>query len=256
MIKVSTLVIFFLFCSVFLQAQVIENKQDSISTHRSSGQKAYKAAGIIIPTGMIAYGCISLGDNKIRQLDFDTRDKLLEENYIIHLKADDYVQYFPAAFAFGLKAVGVENKNKWSDMAILGGLSFLTNAGIVHVAKYSVGRPRPDNGALNSFPSGHTSTAFVAAEFLHQEFRDNSIWISIGGYSVATAVGVSRVFRNRHWVSDVVAGAGIGVLSTKAVYWAYPYIKKPFTGKNKNVETVVFPTYNNGNFGLAFYGTF
>jgi membrane-associated phospholipid phosphatase len=64
----------------------------------------------------------------------------------------------------------------------------------------------------------------MAAEFLHQEYGDKSLWISTADYGMATLVGVSRVYRNRHWVSDVVAGAGVGILSTKIIYWLYPSI--------------------------------
>ena len=58
-------------------------------------------------------------------------------------------------------------------------------------------------------------------------------------------IGLSRIFNDRHWVSDVVAGGGIGILSTKAVYGVYPYLKKCVLK-----EALVFPTYQNGNLGV------
>ncbi len=86
--------------------------------------------------------------------------------------------------------------------ALSGGLTF----GVVKATKTITGRERPDGSANNSFPSRHSATAFSAAEFLHQEFGYHSIWISIGGYTVATMVGASRIFNDKHWLSDVVAG--------------------------------------------------
>ena len=121
--------------------------------------------------------------------------------------------------------------------------------GAVTPTKKLTHRTRPDSSTDNSFPSGHTATAFVAAEFLHQEYGEKSVWISVGGYTMATLIGVSRVFNNRHWVSDVVAGGGIGILSTKAVYWLYPHLRKIVVKDN---TAVLFPTYQNGNFGVYF----
>ncbi len=143
-------------------------------------------------------------------------------------------------------------------MAIIYALSNVLNTGIVYTAKNIIGRERPDISDNQSFPSMHTSTAFVAAEFLHQEYKDKSIWISIGGYAMASFVGVARVYNNEHWLSDVVTGAGIGILSTKAIYWAYPYIQKVFGSKNaKNTtQKLFFPSYNQQCLSLNFSYTF
>ena len=83
---------------------------------------------------------------------------------------------------------------------------------------------RPDGSSNNSFPSGHTATAFAGAEFLWQEYKDVNIWYGITGYAVATGTGIFRIYNARHWLSDVVMGAGIGILTTKIAYWIFPYI--------------------------------
>ena len=79
------------------------------------------------------------------------------------------------------------------------------------------------DGSGRAFPSGHTATAFVAAEFIQQEFKDASPWYGFAGYTVATATGTLRMLKNAHWFSDVVAGAGVGILTTKLTYLAYPF---------------------------------
>jgi membrane-associated phospholipid phosphatase len=95
---------------------------------------------------------------------------------------------------------------------------------------------RPDGSSNNSFPSGHTANAFMGAEFLYQEYKDVSPWYGIAGYVVATGTGLFRMYNNRHWFSDVVAGAGFGILSTKVAYWIYPWMKeKIFKEKTKNI---------------------
>ena len=77
------------------------------------------------------------------------------------------------------------------------------------------------------------------------EYRDTS-WISVGGYLCATATGIFRVTNNRHWVSDVLIGAGIGIASVKVVYLTHRY------RWGKMSTAVVVPTiYQNGG-GVAF----
>ena len=78
---------------------------------------------------------------------------------------------------------------------------------------------RPDGSGYTSFPSGHTAEAFASAEFMRQEYKDVSPWYGIAGYAVATTTGILRLYNNKHWVRDVVAGAGFGILSTKLAYW-------------------------------------
>ena len=101
------------------------------------------------------------------------------------------------------------------------------------VIKGSTGRARPRefpddpdmyypgqgffNNSLASFPSGHTSAAFAGATVLAMELSkahpSHSKWITFGMYGAATAIGLSRMYENEHWASDVFAGAAVGTLS-------------------------------------------
>ncbi|MCX6307702.1 MAG: phosphatase PAP2 family protein, partial [Bacteroidia bacterium] len=81
-------------------------------------------------------------------------------------------------------------------------------------------RPAPST-ERSSFPSQHTSEAFVAATFLHREFGHISPWISVAGYTTAAWVGYARIARNRHFLPDVLMGAAVGTLATNATYWMY-----------------------------------
>ena len=194
---------------------------DSIPSNRTG-----KILEIAIPSAMITYGAISLGNNSIRELDISVRDHLIEKNALWNHGWDSYTLFAPAVAAFGMKLCGVESTHKTTDMLILYTLSNVLNSGIVEGSKRIIGRERPDCSDYFSFPSGHTSRAFVAAEFLHQEYKNQSAWISVGGYAVASFIAVARVYNNKHYISDVITGAGIGILSTKIVYWTYPHLQK------------------------------
>jgi membrane-associated phospholipid phosphatase len=252
-LKVFTVIIAWIISQSALYGQV-----DSIP--KKQNLKTSEIVGIAVPSAMIVYGLISLGDNGVRQIDFNVHNSLEQNNRFWHIQIEDYIQFAPAVAAYALKFCKVNNTYNLLNMTILYGLSNLVAGGITECGKYVVGRERPDNSDHFSFPSGHSETAFVAAEFLHQEFKDQSIWISVGGYAAATFVGVARVYNNKHWVSDVVTGAGIGILSTKAVYWVYPYLQKiykeKFGKKDKPINAFVFPEYSNGCPGLALSYTF
>lgn len=107
--------------------------------------------------------------------------------------------------------------------------------------------PRPDTGQPTSMPSGHTAQAFAAATFMAREYGHRSVWYSIGAYSAATGVGVMRILNDRHWVSDVLVGAGVGILSTNLAYLTHHYRwgQKSY----HHGSTVVFPSYD-GRAGL------
>ena len=136
-----------------------------------------------------------------------------------HRGFDDYLQYVPAAAMIGLKACGVQGRSSWGRMLVSDAFSAGLMAIAVNSLKYSCRVMRPDGSTRNSFPSGHTATAFMMATMLHKEYGRRSPWYSIGGYTLATATGVGRMLNNRHWMSDVMVGAGIGILATELGYW-------------------------------------
>lgn len=158
----------------------------------------------------------------------DGRFRGLRNDYIPDFKksADDYLQYSPLAVMVGLKAFGVEGRSSWGRMAVSDAFSAALTAGIVGTLKNTTNVTRPDGSNNKSFPSGHTATAFMAATMLTKEYGDLSPWVGIGAYSVAAATGLMRVANNKHWLSDVLTGAGVGILATEAGYWITDLIFK------------------------------
>jgi membrane-associated phospholipid phosphatase len=104
--------------------------------------------------------------------------------------------------------------------------------------KSAIGRRRPDvapNTAFsfrpfafkgNSFPSGHATVAFALATSLSAETKDH--WTDALFYSAATLTGYSRINDDRHWLSDIVFGAGLGIISARLVHrWHRPFVVTP-----------------------------
>ena len=187
---------------------------------------------LIIPVVFIGYGVASLKINALRQLNRSTRYEILEDKPD-RLKLDNYTQYIPAALVYGLNTAGIKGKHNLRDRTIIYITSQLISTGFVLPLKYTAKEERPDGSNNLSFPSGHTATAFSSAQFMFREYKESNFWLSISGYSFAVFTGVYRTINNKHWVGDVVAGAGFGILSTELSYWLYPRINSIFAGSNK-----------------------
>lgn len=129
------------------------------------------------------------------------------------------LQLSPGILLYALKATGLESRSDWPRMITADIASGAILLSIVQAAKYTFKRERPDGRAFNSYPSGHTATAFMFAQMLHKEYGETvSPWISVAGYGMAATTGIFRVISNRHWCSDVLAGAALGIFSTELAY--------------------------------------
>ncbi|WP_418210585.1 phosphatase PAP2 family protein [Bacteroides zhangwenhongii] len=140
--------------------------------------------------------------------------------------ADDYLQYAPAVVMLGMKALGVKGRSSWGRMLVSDAFSALLMGGVVNTLKRTTNVERPDGSNRHSFPSGHTATAFMTATMFNKEYGHKSPWIGVGAYGMATATGLMRMANNKHWLSDVLTGAGIGILSTEIGYYLADLIFK------------------------------
>jgi len=132
------------------------------------------------------------------------------------LRFDDYIQYVPITMDLGLGLLGVPAKHGFVDRLVEGSLSCLMLGAVSGLMKEVIDSPRPGGGKHNSFPSGHTDWVFVGATLVRLEYGWG--W-GAGAYAIATTVAVMRNYNNRHWLSDCVCGAGLGILAAHAGRW-------------------------------------
>ncbi|MBQ6965955.1 MAG: phosphatase PAP2 family protein [Bacteroidaceae bacterium] len=118
-----------------------------------------------------------------------------------------------------LKAAGVKSRSKLERMLTANAMAFGISFGVSEALKHSVSETRPDLSNNHSFPSGHASFAFVSATILSREYGYISPWITMGSYVTAAGTELLRVKHNKHWMSDLYMGAGIGVMSTNLAYF-------------------------------------
>jgi membrane-associated phospholipid phosphatase len=205
------------------------------STRSVPGERKFVRT-LIAPAVLVTAGIISFGRKQA------VRDKRNESFPHFHTHADNFLQYAPLAAVYGMNAAGIQGKNDLANRTVLLIKSELLMTVLVQSLKYASHIQRPDSSDFHSFPSGHTAQAFAAATFLQKEYGHISIWYSIGGYTIAGGVGVLRMLNNKHWLPDVLVGAGIGILSTNLVYLTHQYR----WGKKKKTQAFILPTYSSG----------
>jgi hypothetical protein len=224
-------------------AQQIKNSSDSLSGGTAK-HTLTKCKTVVLsytaPVLLTTYGILAIGPSSTLYDRFDAKRDIQKSFPGFHNSTDDYMQFVPAATVFTLSLSGVKGKHSTVEQLILYVSSFALSEGIATGLKYSTHMLRPDNSAHNSFPSGHTTSAFTGAEVLNQEYGGKSVFYSIFGYTTASATGFMRLMNNRHWMSDVLVGAGLGMLSTKAVYAVYPALKKRCM-RHKETDAYVKP---------------
>jgi membrane-associated phospholipid phosphatase len=209
------------FFSVYITLSIIfgsiclaNNTQDSIPPAKTNTFRNSQAVQIsIVPAALFIGSAIAWGERaEIRKL---------RNRYIPSFRHhyDDYLQYVPALTVFGLNAAGVKGKNTVRRAFVSYAFSAAIMGTIVNTVKYTAKVERPDGSTRNSFPSGHTANSFMNATFVHKEYGQyRHPLYSVAAYTAATATAIGRQLNNRHWISDVLAGAGIGILSTELGY--------------------------------------
>ena len=197
-------------------------------------KKAKAQAEYIIPTTLISYGVLAQFVPALDDFDLSIREGFSSFNQN-KCKIDDYIQYLPT-FAFaGLGTLGVETDYRFVDRLCVGAIAYTLVGATVLTTKQLTGIERPDGSANNSFPSGHTAFSFVGADLVYMAYKDSSPIYGIAAYACATTVGFLRMYNNRHWFSDVVCGAGVGILASRLSFLAFDKIKQCI-GNRKNKD--------------------
>lgn len=197
----------------------------------------------IVPVSLIGAGMFMKLHNTPLN-DLSVKNSVTTNYPGFHTSVDDYLRFASIPFLYGLDWVGVEAKtdvkNRTAILFKAEVIMFITTT----LMKNTTHVIRPDGDGDKSFPSGHTAQAFLGAVMIQREYGHKSIWYPIGAYTVATSVGVLRVMNNRHYTSDVLVGAGIGMLSAHIAYWTHRY--------KWNKKVVVMPMYSNRAAGIYF----
>jgi membrane-associated phospholipid phosphatase len=220
--------------------------QTTQTTKQDSTKFVSIAKKNIVPVTLIGLGILTNNTDFEKHLQTDLRNKVGNE---YELKIDNYLQYVPAIELVTADLLGIKAKNHWFDQTKYLLISQLISSSITHSLKMITDKERP-NGSPFAFPSGHTTFAFTNAGVLYREFEKSSPVLAYSGYAFATTTGVFRMINNKHWASDVLVGAGIGIITTELVYHFEPL--KNFNPFAKSKNLTLFPQVGNDSFNIYF----
>lgn len=210
---------------------------------------------LLAPAALVSYGIAAQYAKPLKKLNNEAQ--LSATKYVTkRIPADDYIQFAPALGVYAFDLMGVKAKHNFRDRTILMVTSNLLMCATVQTMKHTTKVVRPDGSNIQSFPSGHTATAFVSAHILFKEYKDVNFGLGISGYIIATATGTLRIMNNKHWVSDVVAGAGIGILSAEVAYMLLPSIQRMFRIEEASKNLIIAPIVSRQQYGIGVSYTF
>lgn len=225
---------------------------------RCIGDYKFKWRQTILPVSLIGAGTVALAPGFVRNGSRKVTNRVVDmRGSSRRLEFDDYVQYLPVAGSLMLGCTGIKARHSFRERAFIVATSYATLAVLTNIPKICVDEKRPQFNAHNSFPSGHTATAFMGAELVRIEYGG---WYGVGAYTIATGVGFMRMYNGRHWFHDVVAGAGIGILSARVGEWSNQLWQKVFQKRGKRENSLVFTPVaapvDGGYYGFTVGGCF
>ena len=221
------LLILFIFCShpIFGQNTKQKNAVADTAINKEKHGQYFKPVTLIVPGTFAVYVALKPAISGIRNLDNDIMAQMKNNHPNFHTHADDYLMWEPSASLYVMDAFKVKTKHTFKEHLLLDAGSIVITGGIGYVMRQVSGHISAYNSQGTEFPSGHTANAFRGAEIIHQELKDDHKLLSYSGYLVATSVGVLRIYNKDHLLTEVLAGAALGMLSTKLTYWIFDKVK-------------------------------
>lgn len=229
----------------------LEDYVPQLMAKDSTNNYNFRLKHIAAPVTLIGVGAILLSTPLIKGSRCVTNEILSWRGNKRRKSVDDYLQYLPVVSQYLLGCTGVKARHNLRDRTLITATSYATLALLTNVPKLLIDSKRPQFAGHNSFPSGHTATVFMGAELMRIEY---GTWYGVGAYTVATCVGFMRMYNGRHWLHDVLAGAGVGILSARVGEWSCALWQKLWPHNPKLRYWSLVPTYvphNKGSYGFA-----
>ncbi|NML64429.1 phosphatase PAP2 family protein [Hymenobacter sp. RP-2-7] len=203
---------------------------------------------LIVPTVLIGYGAYTVGGNRGFYTNQEAQCDVHRLFPSSQTRVADLLIFAPYLELGATALLGVQGRNDRVNVLLVIAKSEAIMLGSTFLVKSLTHEQRPDGSDNLSFPSGHTAQAFLAASIVHTELRDKSQWYGIGAYTIATSVGVLRMVVDKHWQSDVVAGAGFGILSAHLAYLTH---RNRWGRKPIGRDLGIIPTFYGNTPGLC-----
>lgn len=236
--------------SSFSQAQE-KTRPDTLQ--QASNGLQFIPQQLILPASLITVSALGIKGGPLEKLNTHTREWISGFNSS-QIRIDDYLRFIPSAAHLGLGCLQEKAKHSFKERLLISATAHVAMAIMTQSTKMIVREQRPDASENNSFPSGHTALTFTGAELVRLEYGTG---YGIAAYTIACGVAFLRLYNDSHWLNDVIAGAGIGILSARIGYWLLPLNRKIFRLNPKDkAHVIAAPYYTRGQGGIAMTITF
>lgn len=239
--KKLTLILCFFACVGQLAAQ-----HDTVFVQPKTTNNIVRFA---VPAALIGYGVVTRVSTPLQNFDHRIDAKLNTHYHSYHF--DNYTLFAPYIAIYGLDWCGVRAKHSFWERSFVAGAAGVATIAAVTVTKHLTHVQRPDKSNCHSFPSGHTAIAFAGAHILFREYQDISPWIGVAGYTVAATTGAMRMVNHKHWLSDVVTGAGVGILAAELSYQLLPVWNRLFNLQSRQTSFTIAPLLSPDYYGIG-----
>lgn len=209
----------------------------------ATAQEHFRPQQLIVPGALLAVGAFGVENGWFGKVNRKVNEGMQDLSGGRSFGLDDYLRFAPLVGTALLYKAGVPCAYTLDERLAARATSYMAYFALVGGLKQVVRETRPDGSDSQSFPSGHTTVAFMGAEQIRMEYGG---WYGVGAYAMATGVAFLRMYNQKHWLNDVVAGAGAGILCARVGYWLLPYERKLFKLKTNQVGSslVVLPTFD------------
>jgi membrane-associated phospholipid phosphatase len=223
-------------CAQLNQSVTKSALDTSITRNKEDQNQYFKTGSLIVPGTFMLYVALKPAVSGIRHLDNNIMASVEKKYSNFHTNAADYIMWTPSASIYALDVFKVKTQHNFREHIILDAGSIIITGGIGYVMREIARQIKAYNTKGTEFPSGHTANAFRGAEIVHQELKkSHPVW-SYSGYVIAASVGLLRIYDKDHLLTEVLAGASLGILSTKLTYWIFDKVKYSKKGKLVNIN--------------------
>ncbi len=246
--RARLLAILLIFSSLLAHAEgapiISESPASALVASDSTSSVAYRfrPKQLILPGALIAAGTFGVTNGWMRKMQHKLDQGLTATKGSHKFRADNYLQLLPTVAYLGMGYLGLPARHNIKGRLLAGATATVITLAITEPLKHWVKEERPDKSDRYSFPSGHTAISFMGAELIRLEYDNDAV--TFGAYVVAAGTGLLRLYNRRHWACDLMAGAGVGILSARAAYWLLPVYDRIFSTKSSKKAVALMPGYS------------
>ncbi|NRS87237.1 membrane-associated phospholipid phosphatase [Flavobacterium sp. 7E] len=221
---------------ILMIPQMYGQNVDSLAVSKKLSYKQF-----IVPAAFITAGAILLNSELNQDIQTKTNNVFGSD---FKSRIDDVFPFVPIGQIYLGKSLGFQPKTNYRNQTVTILVANAATIIVYEMTKRLAKRDRPDLSNNLSFPSGHSAVAFTNATLLYYEYKDANFWYASSGFLFAGATAAFRIANDKHFASDVLVGAGIG-LASGIVFSHISPLKSFRVSKKSKTTAFIYPQIGN-----------